>query len=357
VRLLGTWTLAALLPRRGELEAELRRRARGRPAWDASGVDSLDATGAALLWNAWGRQRPERLNLRPEQDELLASFTGSDDAGSRAPRWSAGDGVAALGRGVLGLGDHGRALVALSGQLLLDAATLLKEPGRAPLRELSATVYRAGATALPVTAMVGFLIGVVVSYLSAQQLRTYGANVLIVNLLGISILRELGPLLAAILVAGRSGSAMTAQIVVMHVTQELDALAALGIPATLRLVLPRVLALTITLPLLVVWTDVIALLGGILASDLELGIGFSHFATRMPDVVPAVNLWIGVGKGAVFGAVIAVVACHYGLRVEPNTESLGANTTSSVVTGITLVLVVDAVFAIALSGVGLGGMQ
>jgi phospholipid/cholesterol/gamma-HCH transport system permease protein len=120
-------------------------------------------------------------------------------------------------------------------------------------------------------------------------------------------------------------------------------------------VLPRVVALAVALPLLVVWTDVMALWGGILASELELDIGFAQFFERLPQVVPAVNLWIGVAKGAVFGALIGLVACHYGLRVEPNTESVGSGTTSSVVAAITLVLVADAVFAIALSGVGLEG--
>ena len=290
VRLAGTWTLARLLPQRRALEAELRQRAQGQPEWDATGIESLDATGAALLWNAWGRRRPGQLRLRPEQEALLARIGAPAAVPAPAPPlWSPRVPLVALGDAVLSLGSHARALVALVGQLLLDVAGLLARPGRAPLRELSANVYRAGATALPITAMVGFLIGIVVSYLSAQQLRTFGANVLIVNLLGLSILRELGPLLAAILVAGRSGSAMTAQIGVMHVTQELDALAALGIRATLRLVLPRVLALALALPLLVVWTDAIALLGGILASDLELGIGLSHFLSRLPDVVPVVE--------------------------------------------------------------------
>jgi phospholipid/cholesterol/gamma-HCH transport system permease protein len=358
VRLAGTWTLDRIVPRRDALQAELRAHA-DRGHWDATAIDVLDATGAAMLWNAWGRRRPVHVELRPEMEELLTRLDSTPAPAVRAERapWSRFGTVRSLGRAALGAVGHARGLLTLLGQVLLDLVSLAAHPGRGPWRELSAHLFRAGATALPITAMVGFLIGIVVSYLSAQQLRTYGANVLIVNLLGISILRELGPLLAAILVAGRSGSSITAQIGVMHVTQELDALAALGIPATLRLVLPRVLALMLALPLLVVWTDAVALLGGILASELELGIGLSHFVSRLPDVVPAVNLWIGVGKGAVFGALIALVACHYGLRVEPNTESLGAGTTASVVTSITLVLVADAVFAVALAGVGLGALH
>jgi phospholipid/cholesterol/gamma-HCH transport system permease protein len=351
----GEWTLGALAPRLPQIERQVRDQA-SADSWDARGVVALDTTGAAVLWNGWGRRRPARLLVRSQHAGLfdrLAAEVPLAGSPARAPR--AAEAIGALGDGSLALLGHLRDLVALAGQLLLDALGLVLAPGRVPWREATAAVYRAGATALPVTAMVGFLIGVVVSYLSAQQIRSFGANVLIVNLLGISVLRELGPLLAAIIVAGRSGSAMTAQIGVMHVTQELDALAALGISPTLRLVLPRVVALAVALPLLVVWTDAMALWGGILASELELGIGFAHFVERLPQVVPVVNLWIGVGKGAVFGALIGLVACHYGLRVEPNTESVGSGTTNSVVAAITLVLVADAAFAIALSGVGLEG--
>ncbi len=349
----GSWTLRALQPRIGELERQLRAlAARDEAAWDIRDVEALDTAAAALLWKTWGRRGPRRLLLRPGQERLFEPLEAARPLPPAQVPVSISGGFVSLGGRTLALVSHLRGLVALLGQLVLDAATLLREPGRIPWRECSAGVFRAGTTALPITAMVGFLIGVVVSFLSAQQLRTFGASVLIINLLGIGILRELGPLLAAILVAGRSGSSMTAQIGVMHVTQELDALSALGISHTVRLVLPRVVALTVALPLLVVWTDAAALWGGILASDAELGLGFPLFLRRLPEVVPAVNFWIGIAKGAVFGCLIALVACHYGLRIEPNTESLGAGTTSSVVTSITLVLVADALFAIALSGVG-----
>jgi phospholipid/cholesterol/gamma-HCH transport system permease protein len=208
--------------------------------------------------------------------------------------------------------------------------------------------------ALGITALVGFLIGVVLSYLSGKQLKLYGADVFIVNILGLSIIRELGPVLAAVLVAGRSGSSMTAQLGVMRVTQELDALSVMGISHTLRLVLPKVIALAVSMPLIVLWTSAMALIGGIVASDIQLGIGYALFLERLPKAVPIANLWLGLAKGAVFGSLIAIIACHYGLRVEPNTESLGAGTTTSVVVSITTVIIVDAIFAIAFSNVGYG---
>ena len=207
---------------------------------------------------------------------------------------------------------------------------------------------------MPITALVAFLIGIVLSYLSAQQLQMFGANRYIVNILGLSVIRELGPVLSAILVAGRSGSAITTQIGVMRVTEELDAMRVMGIPHGLRLVLPRVLALGIAMPLLVMWTNVIALSGGALAAKFVLGIDFNYFVRSLPGVVPIANLYIGLGKGVVFGMLIALVACHFGFRIKANSQSLGEGTTTSVVTSITVVILADAVFAILFQNVGLG---
>jgi phospholipid/cholesterol/gamma-HCH transport system permease protein len=177
----------------------------------------------------------------------------------------------------------------------------------------------------------------------------------IVNILGLSIIREIGPVLAAILVAGRSGSAMTAQLGVMRVTEELDAMSVMGIPQSLRLVMPKMVALAISLPLIILWTDAMALIGGMLAANYELGIGLQFFLSELPDAVPIANLWLGLAKGVVFGLLIALVACHYGMRIEPNTESLGLGTTSSVVTSITVVILADAVFAIVFRDIGIPG--
>jgi phospholipid/cholesterol/gamma-HCH transport system permease protein len=175
----------------------------------------------------------------------------------------------------------------------------------------------------------------------------------VVNLLGIGCVRELGPLLAAILVAGRSGSSITAQLGVMRLNEELDALTTIGIAYTQRLILPKVLALAISQPLVGLWTSAVALAGGMVAAHFRLGIGYAYFLDAIPGVVPIANFWIGLGKSVVFGGIIALVACHFGLRIKPNTESLGAGTTSSVVVAITCVLVADAVFAVLFSHVGM----
>jgi phospholipid/cholesterol/gamma-HCH transport system permease protein len=204
---------------------------------------------------------------------------------------------------------------------------------------------------MPILALVGFLIGVVLSYLSGDQLRKFGAEVYVVNLLGIGCVRELGPLLAAILVAGRSGSAITAQLGVMRLNEELDALTTIGIAYTQRLILPKVLALSISQPLVGLWTSAVALAGGMVAAHFSLGVSYAYFLDAVPSNALA-NYWVGLGKSVVFGAIIAQVACYFGLQVKPNTESLGAGTTSSVVAAISCVLVADALFAVIFSHFG-----
>ena len=354
VELTGRWTQQGIIPRLSELSALLDRLERGPATWDLSAVQALDYMGAALLWRAWGRRRVERLVLRPEHDALFRRLDARESTPEARAGTSLMGAVGAVGLGVLRSLGHVRDVLAILGAFAIDLARFITRPATIPWREISASVYRTGAQALGITALVGFLIGVVLSYLTSNQLKMFGADIFIVNILGISITRELGPVLAAILVAGRSGSSMTAQLGVMRVTQELDALSVMGIGHTPRLVLPKIIGLAVALPLLVLWTDAVALLGGMVAANMELGIGYRYFVESLPSSVPVANVWLGIGKGVVFGLLIALLACHFGLRIRPNTESLGAGTTSAVVTAITIVILVDAVFAIIFRDVGLG---
>jgi phospholipid/cholesterol/gamma-HCH transport system permease protein len=348
----GPWILRALEADMAAITAQLAELARDRNRyWDLSGVTRLDHAGAMLLWRAWGGQRAPNLTLRSEHEALFAGL-GAPRPASVPPARDWLVPVVALGRHILSFGEHALQFIHLVGRLVIDTARLLRRPRELPWVEISASIYRTGAQALGITALVGFLVGVVLSYLSSQQLKTFGADIFIINLLGVSVIRELGPVLAAILVAGRSGSAMTAQLGVMCVTEELDAMTVMGIPHTVRLILPKVLGLAVSMPLLVAWTDSVALIGGMVAAKWELGLTYNLFLTRLPDAVPIANLWLGLGKSVVFGVLIALIACHFGLRIEPNTESLGAGTTSSVVTAITMVIVVDAAFAVMFSDVG-----
>jgi phospholipid/cholesterol/gamma-HCH transport system permease protein len=352
----GDWTVHALA-QPGEVLARCRalEAAAGDHRWDLTGIVRLDTVGANLIWHAWGDTLPERVRLTPGLKEVFAALAAHPHQVVAPPapppdRWGP---VITLGQSIMEGLRHGYALVIMLGQLILDLGAMIRHPARAPWREISAQIYRAGAQALGITALVGFLIGVVISYLSSQQLQTYGADRFIVRLLGTSVVRELGPVLAAILVAGRSGSAFTAQIGVMRVTQELDAMSVMGISHSQRLILPRVIALAVAMPLLVVWTDTIALAGGMLAARAQLGVSLGWFLNSLPDAITLANYGIGLLKGATFGIVIALVACHFGLTIEPNTESLGRRTTTSVVTSITGVILVDALYAVLLSGVPL----
>ena len=349
----GRFTLSALEKRLQSLSAELAPFiSDSNLHWDLTGIEQMDDTGALLLWKAWGKHRPKHIELRPEQEKLFSRIGNTITVPESFPR-NFLDPIRTLGKMGFLTWEHLVGIIMLTGQLLLDIKYLVGHPSRIPWREISATLFRTGAQALGITALVGFLIGVVLSYLSSKQLQTYGADIFIINILGVSIIRELGPMLAAILVAGRSGSSMTAQLGVMRVTEELDALAVMGIPHSLRLILPKVIGLSIAMPLVVLWTSAIALMGGMVAAEIQLGLGYQFFFNKLSDVVPIANLWIGLGKGVVCGIIIALISCHFGLKIKSNTESLGEGTTTSVVTAITTVIIVDAIFAIIFSNVGL----
>ncbi|HJW04272.1 MAG TPA: ABC transporter permease [Azospira sp.] len=354
----GDWNLVTLAGQAesiAALEGRLRTIAAAGGSWDLNGLGRLDSLGALTLWRAWGRRWPERVDISPEHRHVIERVAAVHDVPLPAPRRDMLPVTMALGRFMLRFGHNLVGMVALLGQLILDIAYVARHPRDLPLTEFSATLYKSGALALPVTALVGVLIGVVMSYLSALQLKTFGADVFIVNILGVSIIRELGPVLVAVLVAGRSGSAMTAQIGVMRVTEEIDALATMGISRTLRLVLPKMAALTLAVPLLVVWTSAAGILGGMISANLQLGLAYSFFLEQLPKAVPVANLWIGLFKGWLFGFLVALVACYFGLHVKPNTESLSARTTSSVVTAITVVILADALIAIATREIGMPG--
>ncbi|HZV53604.1 MAG TPA: ABC transporter permease [Rhodocyclaceae bacterium] len=352
VMLSGRWTLMAIGPRIDDLMRQLTT-IDGHAEWDCRAVDALDSAGAMLLWRAWGRQLPA--TLLASQDHLRV-FERVAAADRQEPlvheslptfHW-----LLSVGEQAIAVGRHLVDFLMLSGQMMLNLAKVIHHPGELPGQEISANLYKSGVRAMPVSALVGFLIGVVLSYLSALQLRQLGADVFIVDILGLGIIREIGPVLIAVLVAGRSGSAMTAQLGVMRVTEEIDALATMGVPTSLRLIFPKVVALAVAMPLLVLWIIVLALAGGMVTAQIQLDIGYQVFFDQLPKAVPVANLWIGLAKGVVFGIFVALVACHFGLRVQPNTESLSAHTTASVVTSITVVILLDAVFAILTRSIG-----
>jgi len=353
VKLSGSWNLRSLRAA-ADLNQAIRSYATNENMqWDLSSIEVLDSAGALILWKAWGKKLPTALKVKPEHQRLFDRWQDQEIPEAKPVSSRSSLIIKYANQLLANFCSQLLQLVTLLGQLVLDISYLLLHPGDIPWSEISITIYESGVRALGITALVGFLIGIVLSYLSALQLKIFGAEIYIIDILGLSVIRELGPLLAAILVAGRSGSSMTAQIGIMRVTEELDALSAMGISHSLRLTFPKVMALTIVLPLIGVWTSAMALIGGMVSAQNTLDISYQQFFLKLPDAVPLTNVFIGLLKSAVFGLMIALIACHFGFRIKPNTESLGNETTNSVVAAITVVIMVDAVFAILFMNVGM----
>lgn len=323
--------------------------------WDLKQVEQLDSAAASMLLEGWHYSvDQQRVALSPKQAEQFSSLAKLPHRDAATKRHgNIQDLLLGTWHYYLDFVSHVVDFISLIGALAMELLHLFRYPRQTPWKEISANIYKGGVMALPVTALVGFMIGIAMSYLMALQLRKFGADIFIIYILGMAIIREFGPILMAVLVAGRSGSAMTAQIGVMRVTEEIDALAAMGISRVLRLISPKVVGLTLVAPLLVFWTSCWALIGAMLAAKLQLGISFEFFLDYLPRAVKPVNLSLAMIKALMFGLLITLVACHFGLRIKPNTESLSTSTTASVVVAITVVILVDAIFAIATREIGL----
>ena len=261
--------------------------------------------------------------------------------------------VARLGGATLGALGEGRDLTAFLGHTLIVAARAARRPRRLRATALVAHIERSGIDAMPIVGVVAFLVGIVLAFQSADQLARFGAEIFTVNIVGQGMLREMGVLLAAIILAGRSGSAFTAEIGTMVVNEEVDAMRAIGIDPMEALVLPRVLALVVALPLLTFFADLAGLAGGALMAALALDISLVDFARQLGDAVSSWTFWIGIVKAPVFGFTIALVGCFRGLRVVRSAESVSMMTTRAVVEAIFLVIVLDAMFSILFSVLGI----
>jgi phospholipid/cholesterol/gamma-HCH transport system permease protein len=219
-------------------------------------------------------------------------------------------------------------------------------------REIAFETNESAIKALPIIALTTFLIGVVVAYQSAVQLKIYGANIFIVDMLGISIMRELAPMLTAIVVAGRSGSAYAAQIGVMKITEELDAMRTMGFDPYAFLVLPRIIALLVMMPILIFFADIMGIVGGMAIANTELGLTPQLFLDRFVEVIDIKHFWVGIVKGPFFAVLIASIGIFRGMMVKNDTQSIGFNTTKSVVESIFVVIICDALFSIIFTELG-----
>jgi phospholipid/cholesterol/gamma-HCH transport system permease protein len=321
---------------------------------DAARIIALDTAGAWVLQKLLRRLRDQAVvvslrDLRPEFARLLdivgQTIVDQTDPPARSPLSK----LACLGKSAAAAAEQPVALLGFIGEIALAFAACVARPARFRWRPMLFNLRRAGFDSLPIVGLLSFLLGIVVAYQGAGQLRQYGANIFIADLVGLSMLREFAPLITAIIIAGRSGSAYAAQIGSMSVSEEIDALRTLGIAPLELLVLPKIVALAIALPLLTLFADLLGVFGGMLMASSQLGIGLGEFLDRFARAVSVTDLLVGIGKAPVFAVIIAVIGCFQGFRTRGGADSVGRQTTRSVVQSIFLVIVADALFSVAFS--------
>jgi phospholipid/cholesterol/gamma-HCH transport system permease protein len=324
---------------------------------DGSAISALDTSGAWLLHRTIRRleQRGRTVSidgLQPEFSTLFQLVASRAAPPEITPPAIPGL-MESIGRqswyGVLNV-FRMLSFIGESGIILLRS---LIQPSRIRWRPILYNLQSAGFEALPIVGLLSFLMGVVIGYQGADQMQRFGANIFIVDLVGLSMLRELSPLLTAIIVAGRSGSAYAAHIGTMKITEEVDALRTIGVGPIELLVLPKMLALIIALPLLTVYADAAGVFGGMLMAQTMLDVSFSAFIDRLGDAVSLSSYLVGIGKAPVFAAIIALVGCFQGFQVTGSADSVGRQTTVSVVQSIFLVILADALFSIVFVWLGL----
>lgn len=359
---IGAWTFdhtPALDRRCHELLAEPKKDGATRARIRLEPLTSLDTSGAWLLHRLataleTGGCAVEMPAEDARHEALLSQVRRVSFSTPEAPVPANGliRLIAALGKGTIDACTEGCRLLSFFGWTVLTLARSLVHPGRLRLTSLTHHLEQTCLNALPIVGLIAFLIGVVMAYQGADQLKRFGAEIFTVDLLGVSILREIGILLTAIVVAGRSGSAFTAEIGAMQVNQEIDALRTLGLDVVEVLVLPRMLALMIALPLLAFFADILGLFGGGLMAWVVLDITPGQFLVQLESAITPATFWVGIAKAPVFAFLIALVGCYQGLLVTGSADSVGRHTTKSVVVGIFMVIVFDALFSILFSYLG-----
>jgi len=356
----GYWTARGIGTVEPRLES-VRVPAQTQVVADGVGIEALDTAGAWVLQKLLLRLRDEGIQvtlqgLRPAHARLLELVAQhvADQAKASAPTVQPSPTMfEGVGRAAQSAFEQAVALLGFVGESSLALARYVAHPARLRWRAILYNIRSAGFDALPIVGLLSFLLGIVVAYQGADQLRQYGANIFVADLVGLSMLREFAPLITAIIVAGRSGSAYAAQIGTMAVTEEIDAMHTIGIAPLELLVLPKIIALVIALPLLTVFADVLGVFGGMLMARAQLGVGFGEFLDRFVKAVDITAYLIGVGKAPVFAVIITVVGCFQGLRTQGGADSVGRQTTRAVVQSIFLVIVADALFSIAFSALDL----
>ena len=351
LQLSGDWTHAGI----AELERSLPRQAPPTGDWvlDDSGVTAMDTAGAYLLARllqrlARGGAVIDSDGLSDTRRQLLRLIAGPPGEPAPPPPGL----LERLGRDSVGLLARGYTLLAFLGEITAHVASRLIRPTGVRWKQVASEVQKAGVSASPIVGLLAFLMGVVIAYQGGAQLALYGAGVFLVELVTLTMLREMAPLIAAIVAAGRTGSAYAAQIGTMRLTQEVDALRTVGIAPFDMLVLPKLIGLMVALPLLTAFADVCGVFGGMLVADGMFGVDMTVFIDRAPAQLAASNLWTGLAKAPVFAALITLVSCYQGFQVRGGAEAVGHATTTAVVQSIFLVITADAAFSVVFQRLG-----
>jgi len=328
--------------------------------FDCGAIERLDTVGAWLLLRTKRSLEHRGVTVQPVHvDPKYKALVHTIDHECRAPpvpqppKPTLTRRLDRIGRGFVHALHQGYELVGFFGLIVFETAATVLQPRRLRIAALVRQMEETGLNATPIVGLLSLLIGVVVAYQGSDQLRRFGADVFTVNLLGVGVLRELGGLMAAIIVAGRSGSAFAAQIGTMKLSEEIDAIQVTGFNVVEVLILPRLLGLMLTLPLLTFYSNIMGLIGGAATCYLDLGITIPAFLHQLRDAVSGWTFWIGMIKAPVFAFIIGLVGCHQGFGSDRNASSVGRHTTQAVVESIFLVIAADAMFSIIFSKLGI----
>ena len=340
----------------GAVDEDLRALEGPIGAVDLSAVSEIDTVGAWIAFHTADRHEAAIEGASERANRLLGAIEAVDeDEEVSAPRLPVWQRVPeAMGTKVYNARRGATGVIGFLGALVSASFSLMRHPSRFRMLALVRQLELVGVTSLPIIGLMSFLIGVVIAQQGAVQLAQFGAETLTVNLVGRITLRELGVLMTAIMVAGRSGSAFAAQIGTMKLTEEVDAMKTIGVSPMEALVVPRILAAVLMMPLLGFYASGVAIVGGAVVGQFMLGIPFWTFLARIQDVVPVYDLWVGLVKAPVFGLIVALAGCYHGMQVKGNSEEVGLRTTMAVVTGIFAVIVIDAFFAVFFTKIGWG---
>ena len=341
----------------GTIDGRLRNLGDKVERVDLSGVSEIDTVGAWLVCRLASETEATITGASKKALRLIAAVEDKDPEAAEEPedeQTAPEEVLGGVGGYVISYLQGVRDLTGFLGALMIAAGRLILHPRQMRWTSLFRQMELVGVGAIPIVGLMSFLIGIVIAQQGAVQLQQFGAEIYTVNLTGRLSMRELGPLMTAIMFAGRSGSSFAAQIGTMKLTEEVDAMRTIGVSPVEALVLPRILAAVIIMPLLGFYASLMAIIGGAFVSMFSLDIPFFTFLTRIREVVPMHDLWVGLFKGPVFGLIVALAGCYQGMRVHGNSEQVGLKTTIAVVQAIFAVIVLDAFFAVFFTEVGWG---